>query len=446
MTGFLLTKDLIKHKSFFSVTFLLLFVFCCLGCSSEEYISSANHTIKENVYNDSVGRVNAVKKARQMTDIQFTPLLPILGLGKTYAAGKTYRGMVYSMVSELGNYVGNKVSFHTFMTAVHNPRSKIYTENVSLPPYHGRNCKAYYGTVCSSMVSYALGLNPGFSSRDFHESELMMRIPLTQIDNIMIADVLWKSGHVALVTDVVRDEKGNVTQVEISESVSSGCRRYTKSREDFLTMMETSFKEVLRYTRLYENTNYISIPEFAAVLDEEPVSFQYNDDLCVDKGDKSCYLENEEVVVNIMHSYDYLEVYKDNELYETINADSEDVILSKLPYGDYKARLFYNGQYSDYTFWKIVNVEIKADREGGRLYFYSKNATPLYVSSRDIAGLMKSTPTRKYGFYVFNEEDLNRGYINIQQLNILPEYPYIRVTFSTEYGTIINIPINWNEQ
>ncbi len=445
---------MIKPQRKHLISLLLFIALGCLGCSTDEDIISVvspsqvlpDNGIVKNAYNDSLGRVNAVKKARQMTDILFTPLSPILGLGKTYAVGKTYHGMVYSMVSELGQYVGHNVSFHTFMTAVHNPRSKIYTENVGQPPYHGRKCKAYYGTVCSGLVSYALGINPGYSSRDFHDSELMSRIPPTQIDSIKIADVLWKSGHVALITDVIRDAEDNVTHVEISESVSSGCRRYTKTREEFLTMMEVSFKEILRYTRLYENTKYISIPQFVAALDEEPVSFQYNDDLCVDKGDKSCYLESEEVVVNVMHSYDYMEVYKDNELYEKVRTDSEDVILSNLPYGDYKARIFFNGQYSDYTYWKTVNVDVKADRGSGKLYFSSRNATPQYVNSRDIAGLMNSTPTRKIGFYIFNEEDIKRGYVDIDKINILPQYPYIRVYFSTEYGTVINTHINWNEQ
>ena len=44
------------------------------------------------------------------------------------------------------------------MTAIHNPRSKIYTEKLDQSPYHGYNCKAYYGTVCSGLVSYALGI------------------------------------------------------------------------------------------------------------------------------------------------------------------------------------------------------------------------------------------------------------------------------------------------
>lgn len=435
----------------FSIVFqLLIITLCSWSCVSddnlvESIVPSSGIPIIENVHNDSLGRINAVKKARQLTDIEYSPLHPILGLGKTYAVGSSYHGMVYSMVSEMDNYVGNNVSFHTFMTAVHNPKSKIYTENVSLPPYHGKKCKAYYGVVCSTLVSYALGIYPHFSSRDFHESELMERISPTEIDSVEIADVLWKSGHVAIITDVKRDEIGKVIQVEISESVSTGCRRFIKSRGEFEKLMKSSFKEIYRYSLLYKNIEYTPIPEFVAVQDEAAVPFQYNDDLCVDKGDKSCYLEDEEIVVNVMHSYDYMEIYRNDELYDVSYGNIEDVHIKNLPYGDYKARIFFDNHFSDFTYWKTVNVNVLADRERGLLFFNSLNAKPKFVKSRDESGLMKSVPTNKYCFYIFEEKDIERGYIDISKLNIKPDYPYVRVSFSTEYGTIINKPINWYE-
>ena len=107
----------------------------------------------------SLGARNAIKKAYQMTDLCFTPLDSfVANPSKTYYRGGKYRGLVYSSVKETHTFVGMDVSFHTFMTALHNPRSVIYTENVSKPPYHGSNCGAYYGTVCSGLITYALGL------------------------------------------------------------------------------------------------------------------------------------------------------------------------------------------------------------------------------------------------------------------------------------------------
>lgn len=436
-----------------ALVFISLFpVLLCISCSSEEeFVLTyrpilSNDSIEYSAYNDSLGRVNAVKKARQLTDIEFTPHSELKGLDKIYHPDKTYHGIMYSMVSEMGNYVGTNVSFHTFMTAVHNPKSKLYTEDVSQPPYHGRNCNSYYGSVCSHLVSYALGISPGYSSKDFNESELMTMVPPKDTDSIKVADVLWKPGHVAIITDIERNEQGLVSKVEICESISTGCRRYSKRRNEFEKMLESSFKKILRYTELYKNLSYTPIPEFVAVVDETPNPYQYNDDLCVDKGDKSCYLECDSVVINIMHAYDQVDIFKGNELFKTIEGTNEDVTLFNLSYGDYKARLSHNGQYSDYTYWKVVNASVTADRKNGRLYFHSENAEPIYVNCRDIAGLMEPLPTsNSYCFYIFEDNDIQKGYVDIDKLKIRRDNPYVRVYFLTEYGTIINRPINWFE-
>ena len=102
-----------------------------------------------------LGASNAVKKAYQMADIVFFPKTDFSANGRRYSAGKRYEGMVYSSTKEINTYVGEDISFHTFMTAVNNPKSKLYTEKLNESPYHGVNCRAYYGTVCSGLVSYA---------------------------------------------------------------------------------------------------------------------------------------------------------------------------------------------------------------------------------------------------------------------------------------------------
>ena len=142
----------------------ILLTLLFLSCSSKEDVFP--NIIEKNSADKlssllEIGSLNAVKKARQMTDISFTPLKPIEANHRTYKSGKKYTGLIYSSVKEIGTYVGPNITFHTFMTAIHNPRSKIYTEKINELPYHGTNCKAYYGTVCSGLVSYALGIQYG---------------------------------------------------------------------------------------------------------------------------------------------------------------------------------------------------------------------------------------------------------------------------------------------
>ena len=443
-----------KGYRFLPILILQFIALCSMGCSSDELLEEPvlpappppdSVEVRKNdiIWSDSLGRINAVKKAYQMTDLQFTPLNNIEANGnKVYKADVNYTGVIYSSVKETGTYVGINVFFHTYMTAIHNPRSKIYTEHLNESPYHGTNCKAYYGTVCSGLVSYALGVFYG--TYDFPESDVFVEVDHSIIDSIQVADVLWKSGHVALITDIVKDDSGHVTGVEICEAIQSGCRRYSVSSNKFKSLMTSNFKVVYRYTELYKNMDYTPVPEFVAVLDESPIPFVYNDDLCADKGDKACYREDEDVTINIMHDYECLEVYKDAAPYQIIDGSSGlDVILQNLPYGDYKARVATNGQYSDYTYWKVVNIELTPDLASGRLYFKSANGKPYRMIFTNISGSRKNAENL-YSKKI-TDEDIARGYIEIPQEQTKKKFPYIHFSFSTEYGKIENKPINWFE-
>ncbi len=439
--------------------FILQFVaFCSFSCSSGELLEDMvlstppppdSVEVKKNdiIRSDSLGRINAIKKAYQMTDIEFTLQNNIkANKYKEYKAGETYKGLIYSSAKELEAFIGNDVSIYTFMTAIHNPRSLIYTEDISEPPYHGLNCKSYYGTVCSSFVSHALGIVPRYWANDFPLSDVMQEVASSNPDSVEIADVLWRDGHVAMITDIIKDNDNRTEALEISESVEKGCRRYIIRREKFPEMMNTSFKKVYRYTELYKNTDYVPYPEFVTVLDENPAQFVYNDFLCSDKGDKACYREDEAVTINIFHDYEYLEVYKDDKPYLRIDNNSIfDVVLQNLPYGDYKATICYgtNHDMSDYTYWKVVNINVAADRTSGRIYFSSANAIPQCVRYCDIHGSGGSLTTSN--LHLLSEKEKNQGYIDILSDEIKQKFPYVRVNFVTDYGRIINKPIKWFE-
>ena len=439
------------------ILILQFVVLCSMGCSSDELLEELvlpappppdSVEVKKNdiIGSDSLGRINAVKKAYQMTDLEFTPLAPIGYRFGFFDAGETYQGVIYSSAKELEMFVGNDVSLHTYMTAIHNPRSRIYTEDISKAPYHGKNCRTYYGAVCSSFVSHALGIVPRYWANDFPLSDVMQEVDFTNPDSMKIADVLWRDGHVAIITDIINDDSNHVAKIEISECIDKGCKRYYRSRKKFVDLMNTSFKKVYRYTELYKNTDYTPYPEFVPVLDESPAPFVYNEYLCADKGDKACYREDEAVTINIFHDYEYLEVYKDDKPYLRIENNSiEDVVLQNLPYGDYKASISYgsNHDMSDYTYWKVVNINVFADRANGRIYFSSDDAIPQCVRYCDIYGNGGSLTTSNRR--ILSESEKLQGYIEVFSDEIKQKFPYVRVNFVTDYGRVINRPINWFE-
>ena len=389
------------------------------------------------------GAINAVKKTYQLTDIAFTPLKPIVNNIGTYLADSTYTGMIYSSVKEIGTYVGSNVSFHTFMTAIHNPRSKIYTDWINRKPYHGTNCRAYYGTVCSGLVSYALGIMPILGSYDFPVFDEMEELDITDTDVFHLADVLWRKGHVAIISDVIRDSEDRVVLLEVSESRPNGCQKYTIERRSIPAMIGNRYKKVLRYKHLENNTAYTSASEFVSVLEESPESFFYNDDICVDKGDRSCYFVGETVTLNLLSSGDSVQVYKDGVLYSSIPVEEEeDIRIPDLNLGMYQARIFQGERDSDYTTWMMVDKTVIPSVSEMRIFFESENSTPVSLFFCSKSGgrsfTVDETICRR-----FTEEEIANGYISIPPERMKEDRPYFTITFATEFGNIATPPIEW---
>ena len=388
------------------------------------------------------GALNAVKKAYQLTDIAFTPLKPIANNIGTYLADSTYMGMIYSSVKEIGTYVGSNISFHTFMTAIHNPRSKIYTDWINRKPYHGTNCRAYYGTVCSALVSYALGLMPILASYDFPVFDEMEELDITDTDVFHLADVLWRKGHVAIITDVIRDSKDRVILLEVSESVANGCRKYTVKRGSIPGSIGNRYKKLLRYTHLEDNTAYTPAPEFVSVLDENPVQFVYNDDICVDKGDRSCYFVGESVTLNLLSPGDSVQVFKDGALYSSIPVEKENIRLSGLDFGMYQARIFQGERNSDYTTWIMVDKTVVPSVDEMKVYFGSENSTPVSLFFCSKAGGRGYTVNESI-CRRFSEEEITDGYLTVPSEKMKDDISYFTITFATEFGNIATTPIEW---
>ena len=87
----------------------------------------------------AVGMQNIVKRAYQMTDIQWTPQADVLGWNGdlTYRAGVTYTGLPYGQ-PVYAAYVPWVTDLDGFAAAVKDPNSRMYTS------YSTYNCRAPY--------------------------------------------------------------------------------------------------------------------------------------------------------------------------------------------------------------------------------------------------------------------------------------------------------------
>ena len=148
---------------------------------------------------------------------------------------QSWFGIPYSSVKENDKYVGLDVSVYTFMTAINNPYSLLYTENVNAlssrsswgKQYNGKNCRAYYGITCSELTSFAAGLPTGYSV-ELHEwlfkrGARMVEVYPQDYNYLRVGDVLvcyngGKEAHCRLVAALERDTDNNVTAVTVVEA------------------------------------------------------------------------------------------------------------------------------------------------------------------------------------------------------------------------------------
>lgn len=262
-----------------------------LSESVEKLLPIGLHTMPKNQ-----GVLNCIKRARQMTDIKWTPASDIdrvnIVSGQKYdethhyyqnifAANREYTGLPYSS----RNFIGPRKGITQFVTSAANENSRECTDS----QYAGDvNTASYYGTVCVTLVSYALHV-PQINSPNYTNLvgltkmyDLLDNGAYHDIDDLELCDVLWEHGHVAIVTDIVHDQLGHVVAVEVSESTKFGsyliangnddyggkCRRKIWTKDEFLRWF-SSFG-VYRY----DNALLSKIPyepnKFVPMVDEPP--------------------------------------------------------------------------------------------------------------------------------------------------------------------------------
>lgn len=169
----------------------------------------------------SSGVQNIVKRARQMTEIKWTPVKDITGWdgGVTYKAGTTYKGLPYGQPVD-ADYVPWETSLSGFLEAVNNPNSLMYTDYAE---YEKR--APYYSVDCSAFVSWAWGLKSRQTTS--YIADFATLISTTSYENAQVGDCLNKAGsHVVLITDITYDSNGKINSIEISESTVDSANAY----------------------------------------------------------------------------------------------------------------------------------------------------------------------------------------------------------------------------
>ena len=321
----------------------------------------------------SPGVANALKRARQLCEVRWTPIRPlpsalkgVKGTEHEYFYGYfrpwlPQRGIPYSSCRTVEKYVGWNISPETFCTALQNPHSVVYTRQLKDEP--GTKANSYYGLVCSMFVSYALDLPYRIVCKDWLALDTIHAVDAGQLENLRLGDILLDpKSHVALITGIARDEAGTVQRIEVSECTLplTICTAFT--REEFINYWLKDNYGVYRYDRIDE-VSYTPNPYLP--LDDEMAAEPQHFALLPDFGNKANYRVGDEPVElwALEEGWDGVEVTAPDGEKTRYPLHDGHVVLQPDAVGHYSACLVKDGTRSGCVEWRMVSLHLAFEKE-----------------------------------------------------------------------------------
>lgn len=234
---------------------------------------------------ETSGAYYAIQKSEQFLNTEWTPIktMPmsktaVNGVNNaTFPAGTKVKGLPYSSVKAMSRFIGIDVLLETFITALENKNSILYTydaregqaekntgilnpvyEKVFTPVFDAgkwvckvtadnlskatsvphKNASCYYGTVCSSLVAYAIGMPTYETTYSWRNpSNHLSRVRDKSCYSLKRGDTMLQlnksgGGHTSVISDIERDSSGDVKFITVTEASHPVIKktRYTCNR------------------------------------------------------------------------------------------------------------------------------------------------------------------------------------------------------------------------
>ena len=339
----------------FRVLLLTLLIPTTTLCHEERVVRDDGETGRKESAQVVPWQEKAVEYARIMSRVRWTPVVEGMPKrGGQFEAGKEYVGVPYSSVKAEGRYIGFDVFLKTFLAAVENPQSVLYTENLKGKV---RNAECYYGKVCSSYTSYALQCGIWYVSR-LHGPEHrdgIVHVKPQSAQSARVGDVIFTppateggGSHIEIITEITHSTDGKVTHVRIEESSPKTTRDTNRSATAFNAHLSARNRKLYRITDLdaWRGDNRAESFLFPN-YEEDSATPEINRVLLLDRGDWVPYFTGQPVKFNVMdrdaRGVKALVVKRGNKVVETIPLSGRGVVERTFSEcGDYTAHCVMN--------------------------------------------------------------------------------------------------------
>lgn len=333
----------------------------------------------------SWGQLNAVNTALQQCRIKWTTTNS--GMPSAQNSGMTKTGLPYSSASMEDGYIGISVSIYTFMCAVKNPNSVLYTEESK--GYTGTD---YYGTVCTTVPSSAWNLPCIVTTRAFPYFEGVTKKP--NFIDLQLGDMILSSTHAKFITGIIKDEYGRIAYVKASESTLGGCIENAYISFASFKSTYSGVYQAYSFNNLAYVDNYEAIP-WVQLMDESATEPVYPD-LMSQFGDKVTRKYGTDINITVLDNtgYSSIAVYKDGTQIDTKSVAN--FTISSPAVGSYEVRMTGTGKTSS-TYFDIIDNTITLN--GTTLSWTNGNSTavggfPSYTVDANGKATSWNNPTR----------------------------------------------------
>lgn len=315
---------------------------------------------------DSKGKEAVLFRSRQLTEFKWTALgdIPVYknDIGKTrIVAGEEMQGMLYSSTEPTDKFITENISFETFLSIIANPDSALYHKDI-----HGHNNSwAYFGIVCNGLARYALNIQRRYSTKRWPTVPGMRKIADGECytaEDIRLCDVLYAYGkgrnHVALITDILRDQTGKICQIEVSEAVRITCVRRQFTPEEYFE------KFALFALWRYDYVDSVPMPDpwQNACLERGVPGLP---SVAVDYGNKTNYRTYEDVVISAFtEGENEIQICRDGEMVETLVISGRGNATRRFDRGYYTAKHVGTGETVEFC---VAEPKIRHQVEDGKL-------------------------------------------------------------------------------
>ena len=319
----------------------------------------------------SKGVENVLKRAKQMTEIRWTPRerFPTgmiihdenhkrIDIDMFAGKFRPQKGVNYSSVRCYEKFVGDNVRFETYLSAISNPRSVMYTRSQH---GSGRAMYNFYGTVCSSFAAYVYHLPVRHPCSAWPTIPGVTQVDTAQLENLQLCDALLSKTHIAVITGIERDVDGIVRRITVSESTTPVCAVSQYTPEEFRGYWLEQGYSVYRYAGVHD-VPYT--PDPFSPVEDDPITAPpvINRTIQPDYGNKANYMLGETVELQVLEDgWEAVEITGAETVTLPIDEGQKVTITPAAP-GYYTACCVSGEKKSDSVEFRITDIAVCGDK------------------------------------------------------------------------------------